>query len=86
MSLFLNNLNNHHYFTNYSTYSRTVSTKDHPNSKTNCLGTDHLISRGGAGIFPRNRLFFSLIFHNKLFFSKVSCNKFFIFFEKITLK
>ena len=37
---------------------------------------------GGAGIFPRDKLFFSLFLHNKLFFSKVNCNKF--FFEKIT--
>ena len=46
------------------------------------LGTDHLISRGEAGIFSHDKLFFSLFLHNKLFFSKVSCNKF--FFEKIT--
>ena len=37
---------------------------------------------GGAGIFPRDKLFFSLNLH-KLFFSKVNCNKFF-FLEKIT--
>ena len=48
-------------------------------SKPLHLGTDHLIS-GGAGIFPRDKLFFSLFLHNKLFFSKVNCNKFFIFF------
>ena len=40
--------------------------------------------QGGAGIFPRDKLFFSLFLHNKLFFSKVNCSKFFYFFEKIT--
>ena len=44
------------------------------------------IQGGGAGIFPRNELFFSLFLHNKLFFSKVYCNKIFIFFGKNTLK
>ena len=38
--------------------------------------------QGGAGIFPYDELFFSLILHNKLFFSKVNCNKIFIFLEK----
>ena len=42
--------------------------------------------QGGAGIFPGDKLFFSLFLHNKLFFSKVNCNKFFIFLEKITPK
>ena len=37
------------------------------------------IQGGGAGIFPCDKLFFSLFLHNKLFFSKVNCNKFFIF-------
>ena len=41
---------------------------------------------GGAGIFPRDKLFFSLFLHNKLFFSKVNCNKIFIFLGKNTLK
>ena len=41
------------------------------------------IQGGGAGIFPRDKLFFSLFLHNKLFISKVNCNQFFIF-EKIT--
>ena len=35
------------------------------------------IQGGGAGIFPRDKSFFSLFLHNKLFFSKVNCNKFF---------
>ena len=35
--LFVNNSNNNHYFTNYSTYNRSVSTNDHRNSETNCL-------------------------------------------------
>ena len=44
------------------------------------------IQGGGAGIFPRNKLFFSLFKHNKLFLSKVNRNKFFYFFEKIHIK
>ena len=31
-SLFINNSKNNHYFTNYSTYNRSVSTNDHWNS------------------------------------------------------
>ena len=42
--------------------------------------------QGGAGIFPRDELFFSLFLHNKLFSSKVNCNKIFFFFGKNTLK
>ena len=44
------------------------------------------IQGGGAGIFPRDKLFFSLFLHNKLFFSKVNCNKFFIFWKNNTSK
>ena len=47
-----------------------------------CIRDGPFDIQGGAGIFPRDKLFFSLFFHNKLFFSKVNCNKF--FFEKIT--
>ena len=43
------------------------------------LGTDHLISGGGgAGIFPRDKLFFSLFLCNKLFFQKQTATSFFL--------
>ena len=53
-------------------------------SKTGSYGTDHLISRGGggAGIFPCNKLFFSLLLYNKLFFFKSKLQQ--VSFEKIT--
>ena len=35
--LFVNNSNNNHYFTNYSTNNRSVSTNDQLNSKANHL-------------------------------------------------
>ena len=40
--LFVNNLNNHHYFTNYSTNNRSVFTKVPPNSITNCLINNYI--------------------------------------------
>ena len=43
--LFVNNSNNKHYFTNYSTNNRSVSTNDQLNSKTNHL-INNLINDG----------------------------------------
>ena len=35
--------------------------------------------QGGAGIFPRDKLFFSLFLHNKLFFFKSKLQQVFFF-------
>ena len=55
----------------YRVTDPNIETSYASHSISQALGTDHLISGGGgAGIFPRDKLFFSLFLHNKLFFFK----------------